>query len=206
MINDKLLGVVNSYIPDGHERDPEETEFLQAMANTMAGLIERKQIEKKLEHIAHHDSLTGLPNRLLFMEHLTKQVARSRRENTLLAVLFMDLDKFKMVNDTMGHDVGDMLLIEVSSRIQACLRDSDVIARIGGDEFTISLPFIANHEDAGLVAKKIISELGKPFFLKGHECNIGSSIGISILPVDGDSPDGLLKKSRCGYVCCQEAW
>ncbi|MBF0444197.1 MAG: diguanylate cyclase [Magnetococcales bacterium] len=195
MINDKLLGVVNSYIPDGHERNPEETEFLQAMANTMAGLIERKQIEQKLEHIAHHDSLTGLPNRLLFMEHLTKQIARSRRENTLLSVLFMDLDKFKMVNDTMGHDIGDMLLKEVSARIKTCLRDSDVIARLGGDEFTVSLPFIANQEDAGLVAKKIISELEKPFFLKGNECNIGSSIGISILPVDGDSPEGLLKKA-----------
>jgi diguanylate cyclase (GGDEF)-like protein/PAS domain S-box-containing protein len=195
MINEKLLGVVNSYIPDGHERDPEETEFLQAMANTMAGLIERKQIEQKLEHIAHHDSLTGLPNRLLFMEHLTKQVARSRREKTLLAVLFMDLDKFKLVNDTMGHDVGDMLLIEVSSRIKSCLRDSDVIARLGGDEFTVSLPFIANQEDAGLVAKKIISELEKPFIFAVHECNIGSSIGISILPADGDSPEELLKKA-----------
>ncbi|MBF0381328.1 MAG: diguanylate cyclase [Magnetococcales bacterium] len=195
MINDKLLGVVNSYIPDGHERDPEETEFLQAMANTMAGLIERKQIEQKLEHIAHHDPLTGLPNRLLFMEHLTKQVARSRREKTFLAVLFIDLDKFKKVNDTMGHDVGDMLLIAASSRIKACLRDSDVIARLGGDEFTISLPFISNMEDAGLVAKKIISELQKPFYFAIHECNIGSSIGISVLPVDGNSPDELLKKA-----------
>ncbi len=141
-----------------------ETEFLQAMSNTMAGLIERKRMEQKLEHIAHHDSLTGLPNRLLFVAHLKKQVARSSREKTLLAVLFMDLDKFKMVNDTMGHDVGDMLLIEVSSRIKSCLRDSDVVARIGGDEFTVSLPLIANIEDAGLVAKKIITELGKTFF------------------------------------------
>ncbi|MBF0380636.1 MAG: diguanylate cyclase [Magnetococcales bacterium] len=201
----KLLGVVNSYIPDGHERNPEETEFLQAMANTMAGLIERKRMEERLAHVAHHDSLTGLPNRLLFIEHLTKQVARACRDKTQLAVLFMDLDRFKQINDTMGHDIGDLLLIEVAARIKTCLRDSDMIARLGGDEFTISLPVIKNHDDAGLVAKKIIAELGKPFFLKNFECNIGSSVGISILPSDGNSPDELLRKADIAmYVVKQD--
>jgi diguanylate cyclase (GGDEF)-like protein/PAS domain S-box-containing protein len=195
LFQNKLLGVVNSYIPDGHERNPEETEFLQAMANTMAGLIERKRMEERLEHIAHHDSLTSLPNRLLFIEHLTKQVARAVRDKSLLAVLFLDLDRFKQINDTMGHDIGDMLLIEVSARIKTCLRDSDMIARLGGDEFTISLPVIKNRDDAGLVAQKIITEIEKPFFLKNHECNIGSSIGISILPRDGNTSDELLKKA-----------
>ncbi|MBF0357093.1 MAG: diguanylate cyclase [Magnetococcales bacterium] len=195
MFQDKLLGVVNSYIPDGHERNHEETEFLQAMANTIAGLIERKRMEQRLEHIAHHDSLTGLPNRLLFLEHVTKQIARSRRDKTLLALLFMDLDHFKQVNDTMGHNIGDLLLIEASTRVKSCLRDSDMIARLGGDEFTISLPVVAKPEDAGLVAQKIIEELSRPFFLNSQECNIGSSIGISMFPFDGDSPELLLKKA-----------
>jgi diguanylate cyclase (GGDEF)-like protein/PAS domain S-box-containing protein len=195
LFQNKLLGVVNSYIPDGHERNPEETEFLQAMANTMAGLIERKRMEQRLEHIAHHDSLTGLPNRLLFMEHVTKQLARSRRDKTLLALLFMDLDHFKQVNDTLGHNIGDMLLIEASARIKSCLRDSDMIARLGGDEFTISLPVIAKPKDAGLVAEKIITELSRPFLLNNQECKIGSSIGISMFPKDGDTPEELLKKA-----------
>lgn len=195
LLQDKILGVVNCYICDSHIKNPEETEFLQSMANTIAGLIDRKQMEQRLQRLAHYDFLTGLPNRMLFMEQLKKQTARSRRDKSMLAVLFMDLDRFKEINDTLGHDVGDMLLMEVSTRIKTNVRQSDMVARLGGDEFTVFLTLISKKSDAGLVAQKIITELEKPFFLKGHKCNIGSSIGISFFPVDGNSPDELIKQA-----------
>jgi diguanylate cyclase (GGDEF)-like protein len=204
LIQNKLLGVINCYIPHGYKKNQNDIELLNAIANTMAGLIERKRVEAQLEHLAHHDSLTNLPNRFLFMEHLTSQLARARRDKSHLAVLLMDLDRFKIINDTHGHDVGDLLLIEVSARIKSCLRESDVVARLGGDEFTATLPFIAQSEDAGFVSKKIISELTRPFLLNGHECNIGSSIGISMFPADGDSPDDLLKKADIAMYTVKE--
>ncbi|MBF0381625.1 MAG: diguanylate cyclase [Magnetococcales bacterium] len=191
----KMLGVINCYIPHGYEKKQNDIEVLEAIANTMAGLIERKKVEQQLEHLAHHDTLTDLPNRFLYMEHLTTQIARARRDKSHLAVLLIDLDRFKQVNDTLGHDIGDLLLIEVSTRIISCLRESDIVARLGGDEFTVTLPSITLSEDAGVVAKKIISELTRPFLLNGHECNIGSSIGISMYPGDGKSPEDLLKKA-----------
>ncbi|MBF0158650.1 MAG: diguanylate cyclase [Magnetococcales bacterium] len=191
----KLLGVINLYIADGHRCDEEETAFLQAIANTLAGMIERKGVEQQLEHLAYHDALTGLPNRKLLMSRLQRDVARAKREQLLLAVLFLDLDRFKAVNDTMGHEVGDRLLVEVSQRLQSCLREVDTVARLGGDEFTVILSVLHHREDALKVAHKIIAALTEPFFIGDHTCNIGTSVGISFFPQHADQPEDLIKKA-----------
>lgn len=192
---DRLLGVVNTYIPHKHKKNDEDVAFLQAVANTLAGVIERKKVEEKLKRMALFDALTGLPNRKNFLDRLAQDIARAAREKTELAVMFMDLDKFKQVNDTLGHDIGDLLLKEASARIRGALREGDTVARMGGDEFTLALHLLSNPADAGRVAEKIITRLGEPFELEGHTCHIGASIGISFYPKDGMEAEILLKQA-----------
>ena len=199
---DHLLGVLNLYVPDGHAHDLEEDAFLGTISSTLASLIERRKMEEKLawaqtemEMLAHHDALTGLPNRLLFRELLSQNLSRARRENGVLAVMFMDLDRFKEVNDSHGHEVGDKLLVEVTKRVKKCCREGDTVARWGGDEFTLILPDVARAEHIHDVAKRIIETLCRPFHLEDVTCLIGTSIGISLFPSHGASMDELLKQA-----------
>ncbi|MBF0154697.1 MAG: diguanylate cyclase [Magnetococcales bacterium] len=191
----RLLGVINMYLPQHHIQDPEEIDFLWAIANTLAGVIERKSVEDRLAHLAHHDTLTGLPNRKLFLDRLHHDLARAKRTNTLLGIMFLDLDKFKEVNDTLGHEIGDLLLIEVSRRLKKCLRESDTVARMGGDEFVIILTVLPKPDGATKVAEKIVETLQKPFDLLGKQCHIGVSIGISYNTMHGNDPETLLQKA-----------
>lgn len=167
---------------------------------------ERIRAEQRLERIAHHDALTGLPNRRLFMVFLQQTLARCRRYNQTTVVMFMDLDRFKAVNDTHGHDIGDLLLIESAQRIRSSLRENDVVARLGGDEFTIILGDEPLKPDiVDIVAKKIITALQAPFHLRGIECRIGASIGVSCFPTDADSADELLKKADMALYAVKKA-
>lgn len=196
----RLLGVLNIYIPYGHPNNPEEDSFISTVANTLAGLIERRrmeaqlqEVESQLRHTAHHDPLTDLPNRRYLMEILNHSIARAQREETQLAIMFIDLDKFKQINDTLGHDIGDLLLKESSKRIKTCLRSSDILARLGGDEFMAVLTTVSNKDEVGLVADRIVKSLQVSFILDGNTCHIGSSIGISFFPKDGENSDALVK-------------
>jgi diguanylate cyclase (GGDEF)-like protein len=155
----------------------------------------RQQMENKFREMALFDSLTGLPNRVLFMDRLSQTLSMSRRYNHKVGLLFLDLDRFKNVNDTLGHAVGDMLLKETAVRLRSCVRESDTVARLGGDEFTIILTQIVTEDDAAVVAKKVIETLSGSFKLGEHECSIGTSIGISTYPSDADSPEILLKNA-----------
>jgi diguanylate cyclase (GGDEF)-like protein/PAS domain S-box-containing protein len=149
-------------------------------------ISERKQAEERMQHLAHHDSLTGLPNRTLFNDRLQQSIAKAKRDKTRLALMFLDLDKFKPVNDTYGHAVGDLLLKEVAKRLHECIkRESDTAARLGGDEFVLLLPSIATAEYARLVADKVLRSLAQPFELACHTLNISVTIGIAIYPEDG---------------------
>ena len=197
-----VLGVLNIYIPCGHPNDPEEDSFMTTVANTLAGLIERrrmeaqlKEVESQLRHTAHHDALTDLPNRRYLLEILNHSIARAQREETRLAIMFIDLDKFKHINDTLGHDIGDLLLKESSKRIKECLRGSDILARLGGDEFMALLVNVSNEDEVGLVADRIIKSLQISFILNGNTCNIGSSIGIAFFPENGENSDSLVKNA-----------
>ncbi|MBF0342737.1 MAG: EAL domain-containing protein [Nitrospirae bacterium] len=155
-------------------------------------ITQRKKMEQMLESLAHYDSLTSLPNRVLFNTRFNMALEMAKREKRLIAVMYLDLDRFKFVNDTLGHDIGDMLLKEVAFRLQSILRKSDTVARMGGDEFTIILTSIRDVNDVTSVANKVIEIINKPFYLKGHECGVGTSIGITIYPHDGDNIETLL--------------
>ncbi len=167
---------------------------IYALCGISTDITERKDIEEHMQHMAQYDALTHLPNRALFDDRLHQAIAAAQRNKAHLALMFIDLDKFKPVNDTYGHGVGDLLLKEVALRIQDCLRDSDTAARIGGDEFVILLPAIETGQGACKVGEKIRLSLNQPFELAGHTLRIGSSIGVAVYPEHG-SDEKLLVKS-----------
>ncbi|MGD1105736.1 MAG: GGDEF domain-containing protein [Terracidiphilus sp.] len=156
-------------------------------------ITERKQAELRIRHMALHDALTGLPNRTQLEERLVQAIALARRDQKWVAVLMLDLDHFKDVNDSLGHHVGDCLLETVATRLRACTRESDIVARLGGDEFVIGLPFAGNDSEIELVAQKIMSILKEPCWIEGRAVRTSASIGISRYPLDGADPEFLLK-------------
>ena len=171
-------------------------------AGEIAGVIglirditERKQAEQQIEYQAYHDALTGLANRRLFQEHLSLALALAGRRNNLVAVLFLDLDHFKVINDTLGHTTGDALLQVVASRVKDCVREGDTVARVGGDEFTIVLQDVNKKEDAAVVAQKVLRAIADPVELNGHRLYVTTSIGITTFPDDGDDAETLLKNA-----------
>lgn len=163
-------------------------------------ISDRKLAEEKIRQLAHYDSLTGLPNRALLYDRLDQSINLAKREHHEVALLFIDLDHFKAVNDTLGHGAGDELLKIVSERIRSRLRESDTVARVGGDEFLAILPKIANREDVAMVTQKILDALSSPFQLNsaGCETSIGASIGIAIYPTDAVTVDALIKAADRG--------
>jgi len=158
-------------------------------------ITERKLVEEKLAYFAHHDYLTDLPNRILFLNRLEHSTLLAKRNKYKVATLFLDLDGFKKINDTLGHDAGDQLLKEVAVRLKEAIRSSDMVARVGGDEFTFVLINIGSYENAALMANKIIAALSEPFELKGQQCHVGSSIGISIYPDDAQDTATLIRQA-----------
>jgi len=162
------------------------------LARTVLYAAERKRAELNVRYMALHDGLTGLPNRLLALDRLSQCLARAGRERKLLALLFLDLDSFKIINDTRGHAVGDALLQAVATRLCGCVRKSDTVARIGGDEFTLILPEVSHVDDVNRFAAKVLDALQKPFTIAGREEYVSGSVGISVWPTDGETPDALL--------------
>ncbi len=152
----------------------------------------QEHILERLHYLAYYDGLTGLPNRRLFLDRLSISLAQARRDGHMLAVMFIDLDHFKQINDSMGHKIGDSLLMAVTERLKACLRDGDTLARLGGDEFTVILPALSKPDAATHVARKFLASYARPVSIEGHELNITGSIGISIFPADGEDADSLL--------------
>jgi len=152
-----------------------------------------KETEEKLENLAFKDALTGLPNRQLFHERLTHELKHASRQNTKLALFFIDLDQFKRVNDTLGHFTGDQLLQEVTKRLLGCVRENDTVARLGGDEFTIILTNLSSSGVAADIALEIINSIRKAIYIQGHELFVGASIGISLYPDDSDKKDILIR-------------
>ncbi|HEY2944438.1 MAG TPA: EAL domain-containing protein [Vicinamibacteria bacterium] len=158
-------------------------------------ITERKRAEEQIKSLAYHDSLTGLPNRRLFQDRLSVAVAQAHRNAQRLAVLFLDLDRFKSVNDSLGHAAGDRLIQEVAERLRTCLREGDTVARLGGDEFTLLLPGVAQVVDAARVAEKVLDALRVPFLIDDRELLATASIGISLYPEDGRDADTLVKNA-----------
>ena len=153
----------------------------------------RKAAQARIEFMALHDTLTQLPNRLYLMERLDSILALARRRRTAVATLCIDLDNFKLVNDSLGHHAGDALLREVACRLKLAVRDADVVARLGGDEFLIVLTDIASPDDAGLVAVNLIESVSVEVIIDGRAVSVSPSIGISVFPDDGDTADELIR-------------
>ncbi len=158
-------------------------------------ITQRKEAEQQIEYQAYHDALTGLANRRLFQEHLSLAAALAQRRNAMVAVLFLDLDHFKLVNDSLGHTVGDELLREIARRLKATVREGDTVARVGGDEFTIVLQDVSRRDAAAVVAQKVLRTIAEPMELSGHRLYITTSIGITVFPDDGDDAETLLKNA-----------
>lgn len=165
----------------------------EILARSIRYAIERKRAEQRLTYLAQYDQLTGLVNRTLFRDRLIQAMARSKRLQQPLGLMLLDLDQFKPVNDTLGHNVGDQLLKAVAERLQECVREVDTVARMGGDEFTIILEGLMCEEDITLVAQRITKSLAEPFQLGEHHASIGVSIGITVYPTDDHDVDELLK-------------
>jgi len=187
-----------------------------SVVGTVQDISERKQSEQEIHRLAYFDSLTGLPNRVLFKDRLTQALLHARRYRTTLAMLFLDLDRFKVINDTLGHNIGDLLLKSVADRLAESVRHSDSVsrsadneenhslARLGGDEFTVLLTNLHEVQDAGTVAHRIVEGMAKPFSIEGREIFVTVSVGIAIFPVDGDSVDALLKNADSAMYHAKE--
>lgn len=184
--------VVQTYAGDIHYNEADK-ELLQFVSTQVASAILRKQLHAQLLYAAGHDSLTGLANRALFHDRLQGIMARVRREHARFALLYIDLDNFKDVNDEHGHGVGDQLLQEVARRLRGCIRESDTIARFGGDEFVVLLDSIVLSSHASHVARKISAALTVPFDLNGQQLQIRPSIGVAVYPEHGDNETELLR-------------
>jgi diguanylate cyclase (GGDEF)-like protein/PAS domain S-box-containing protein len=174
------------------------------MIGAKTDITMRKEAEEKLAYLAQFDSLTGLPNRHLFRDRLMHSMARAKRTGNAMAVLFIDLDRFKLINDTLGHGAGDRLLKEATQRLQSCVRSSDTVGRFGGDEFGAVVTDLAKPADASVVAQKIIEALARPFNLDGHESYVTASIGITLFPTDGGEAGTLIMNADAAMYRAKE--
>ena len=187
-----------------HAFDAEDLSFAEAIAHVLSTAVRRHHTQTRLAYMAEFDSLTGLPNRNLLQDRLNQSLAQARRRDWQGAVLFIDLDRFKLINDTLGHHVGDRLITEVGRRIKQCLRGGDTVGRVSGDEFGVVLTDLAQADDAAIVAQKILDALARPFDLGGNEAYVTASIGISVFPVDGDDAETLLKNADMAMYRAKE--
>jgi diguanylate cyclase (GGDEF)-like protein len=165
----------------------------ELLARSIRYAIERKRAEERLTYLAQYDQLTGLVNRTLFRDRLIHAMARSKRLQQPMGLMLLDLDRFKAVNDTLGHDAGDQLLKAVADRLHECVREVDTVARMGGDEFTIILEGLSNEDDLVVVARRITQSLSAPFNIQDQQTSIGVSIGITTYPADDHEIDDLLR-------------
>lgn len=214
-----MTGEINSMLDKMHESHKKvinsESELRLLAKELQQEVAERKKAQDEISYLAYHDHLTGLPNRLHFSEHLNHAIQLTKRAEKMLAILFLDLDGFKMINDSMGHMAGDLLLIEVSKRLKEMLRNSDTIARLGGDEFVVMVENISDVGAIESIARKILDSFRLPFYVNDQECFISTSLGVAVCPPDGEDSEILIKnadiamyrakeKGKNQYVMCSE--
>ncbi len=197
-------GVLGAYSTEPGRFTQESVNFMQSLANTLATALDRKGAEQRLTYLAQFDTLTGLANRSLFLDRFTQTLKQAQRNEWMVGVLFIDLDRFKVVNDTLGHAAGDQLLIEVAARLQKCVRAADALGRLGGDEFAIVLSKLRRPDDAALVAQKVVAALARPFTLEGQEIYVSASLGIGVYPSDGSDADTLLRNADTAMYRAKE--
>jgi len=198
------FGILSAHALEARHFSEEDVTFLQSIANILAVAIERKSAEQRLAYLAQFDALTGLPNRHLFHDRLLQTIAHARRSGHPMAVLFIDLDRFKLVNDTQGHSAGDKLLKEAAARLSECVRGVDTVGRFGGDEFGAIVSDLSKPGDAGLVAQKVLDSISRPFMLDARDTYVSASIGITLFPADGDNPEALVMNADTAMYRAKE--
>ena len=198
------LGVMEFYSQDIKQPDDALLQVVQSIGSQIGQIIQRKLAEEQLSRLAHYDLLTGLPNRALYLDRVKQAIVRAQRQGEQVAVLFLDLDRFKLTNDTFGHSSGDRLLKQVGERLATCVRASDTVGRFGGDEFGLVLADLRSTEDARLVAQKILNVFETPFEIEGRELFITASVGISLYPVDGNDDAELMKNADIAMYRAKE--
>lgn len=192
---DKIAIELNSVGVYEYESDEDKDKNFSGTYIVARDITDRLTSEKLIHYQAYHDLLTGLPNRALFLDRLSTAISNAKRDDHSLAVMFLDLDRFKVVNDSLGHTIGDELLKRVSERLSACLREGDSLARLGGDEFIVLLPHMSSEPDVHAVGNKIVEAIKQPFKVEGHELYLTVSVGVSMFPRDGDNAETLIKHS-----------
>jgi len=183
-----------------HGDDGEISQYVAVFSD----ITKRIKAEEMIRHQANYDALTNLPNRNLFLDRLSRSMIRAKRNQTQVALMFLDLDRFKSVNDTLGHNVGDLLLQEAAMRISGSVRETDTVSRLGGDEFTVIIPDLHHVNDVEKIASKILKKLAKPFSIQGHEIFLSGSVGVTVFPDDGDDLEVLLKNADTAMYRAKE--
>ena len=211
MAEGQPLGVMEFFSREIKQPDEALLQIVRAIGSQVGQFIQRKQAEaalrdseEQLRQLAHYDNLTGLPNRVLFYDRLTQTLAQARRNRWTTAVMFLDLDRFKNVNDTLGHGAGDLLLKQVSERLAGCVRSGDTVGRLSGDEFAAVLATLSSPDDAAIVAQKMMSALTRPFDLTGREVFASASIGITLYPTDSMEPETLIRNADTAMYRAKE--
>jgi diguanylate cyclase (GGDEF)-like protein len=204
LLGTEVLGLMEFFHRDVREPDALLLRIADSIGNQIGQFMARKQAEERIRHLANYDELTGLPNRSMFQQRLHHALAQALRHTRPLAVLFIDLDRFKNINDTLGHEAGDRVLREVAERLRGCLRDSDTVGRLGGDEFVVLLEGLPQLADVAAVAQKILDAAARPFMLAAREYHIGASIGISAFPEDGKDLQTLMKNADAAMYRAKE--
>ena len=198
-------GVLGAYAREPGRFDATSADFVKTIANTLAAALERRHAEERLLRLAQFDALTGLPNRHLYLDRLAQSLLDAERAKRSVAVLFVDLDRFKDVNDTLGHDIGDQVLCIMAERLRAAVRPGDTVGRLGGDEFTVTLAHLARVDDVAAVTRKIVALLAEPCKVGGHSVHLSASVGVSLYPIDGRQADTLLKNADTAMYRAKEA-
>jgi len=203
--DDVPTGLLCQYSARDNTFDAEDVRFAEAVGHVLSTALQRLKAEERLSHLAQFDPLTGLPNRTLLHDRLAQTILQSKRKAWLTSALFVDLDRFKLVNDTLGHYAGDLLIAEVARRLLRCVRPGDTVGRISGDEFAIVLADLAHADDAALVAQRVLDELSEPYLLAGNEAYTSASIGIATFPGDGGDAETLLKSADIAMYRAKES-
>ena len=204
LIAGKFYGVMEFFARDERQRDDDLLSIAASIGSQVGQFIARKEAESSLMFFANHDALTGLPNRAMFNQRLALALARAHRYGKMAAVLFIDLDRFKIINDTLGHDAGDRLLKQLAERLRVSLREADTVGRQGGDEFVVLIEDLTDSNQVTGVAQKMLETIAEPYLIAGQEFHVTASIGISVYPEDGNDQQALLKNADIAMYRAKE--